>query len=99
MSFGIWCGGGLGKQRTTQPQTWKQRARQELFLLRNRSTPAICVAVVEVQREGSRGEGVSFCLRAGFTNLIFSYGNFLSVGIKHWLPTPDQMFSLLCIRL
>ena len=55
VSFGVWCGGGLGKQRTTQPQSRKQRARQELFLLRNRSAPAIYVVVVEVLREGSRG--------------------------------------------
>ena len=52
----MWCGGGLGKQRTAQPQRRKQRAQQELFLLRNRSAPAIYVAVVEVRREGSRGE-------------------------------------------
>ena len=33
VSFGVWCGGGLGKQRTAQPQRRKQRARRELFLL------------------------------------------------------------------
>ena len=31
---GVWCGGGLGKQRMAQPQRRKQRARRELFLLR-----------------------------------------------------------------
>ena len=52
VSSDVWCGGGLGKQRTAQPQRRKQRARRELFLLQNRSAPAICVAVVEVRREG-----------------------------------------------
>ena len=55
VSFGVWCGGGLGKQRTAQPQKRNQWARRELFLLQNRSAPAICVAVVKVWREGSRG--------------------------------------------
>ena len=53
--FGVWCGGGLGKQRMAQPQKRNQWARRELFLLQNRSAPAICVAVVKVWREGSRG--------------------------------------------
>ena len=35
------------------------RFGRELFLPRNHSAPATCVAVVEVRREG-RGEGVSF---------------------------------------
>ena len=55
MSFSVWCGGGLRKQRTAKPQRRKQRAQQELFLLQNRSAPVICVAVVEVRREGIRG--------------------------------------------
>ena len=55
VSFGVWCGGGLGKQRMAQPQRRKQRAQRELFLLRNRSAPTIYVGVMEVQREGSRG--------------------------------------------
>ena len=61
----------MGKQRTAQPQRWKQRARRELFLLRNGSTSAICVVAMEVRREGSRGSrgewrellSEGFCLR------------------------------------
>ena len=56
VSFDVLCGGGLGKQRTAQPQRRKQRAWQELFLLRNHSAPAIYVEVVEVRCEGSKGE-------------------------------------------
>ena len=55
VSFGVWCGGGLGRQRTAQPQRRKQRAWRELFLLQNCSALVIYVVVVEVRREGSRG--------------------------------------------
>ena len=50
------------KQRA-QPQRRKQRARRELVILRNRSAPAIYMAVLKKEAEG---EGGSFCLRVGF---------------------------------
>ena len=45
----LWWRFGQAKDGTTQRR--KQRARRELFLPRNRSAPAICVAMVEVRRE------------------------------------------------
>nr|POE62168.1 hypothetical protein CFP56_66653 [Quercus suber] len=56
----VWLRFGQAKDDTTP--------KEEEGMARTLSAPTICVAVVEVQREGSRGsrgEGMSFCLRAG----------------------------------
>ena len=42
------------------------------------------MAVVEVRREGSTGEGVSFCLRAGFLSSLCSSGQASTIRLWRW---------------